>query len=86
MRPMRYPPAALAEELRKKYYVARHADWLIVMDKDCKRYLATVYVYPRYKEIIVVDRDSVYEEVLRALSALGLRFKVSRREPQYLSS
>ena len=79
---MEYPPAALARSLRKKYYVARHADWLIVMDKECKRYLATIYVYPRYKEVVVVDRDSVYEDVIKALKELGLDFKVSKREPR----
>ncbi|ALU12590.1 hypothetical protein EYM_05500 [Ignicoccus islandicus DSM 13165] len=79
---MEYPPAALARILRKKYYVARHADWLIVMDKDCKEYLATVYVYPRYREVVVVDRDSVYDDVVKALKELNLDFEVSRREPQ----
>jgi hypothetical protein len=80
---MEYPSAAIARVLRKKYYVARHADWLLVMDKNCKEYLATVYVYPRAKEVVIVDRANVYDDVARALKELGLEFKVVRRSPQY---
>ncbi|UXD22511.1 hypothetical protein IPA_05680 [Ignicoccus pacificus DSM 13166] len=69
--------------MRRKYYVARHADWLLVMDKDCKSYLATVYVYPRAKEVVVVDRDEVTRDVMEALKELGLEFKVTKRVPQY---
>jgi len=81
---MEYPPAALARVLREKYYVSRHADWLMVMDKECKRYLATVYVYPRAKEVIVVDRGNVYEDIKKALRDLNLNYKVYRRTPEIL--
>ena len=81
---MEYPPAAIARALRKKYYVARHADWLLIMDKGCNKYLATIYVYPRAKEVVVVDRANVYLDVLNVIKELDLDFKVTKRAPETL--
>ena len=71
--------AYLAYKLRERgYYVSRHANWLLVM-KD-ERIVATIYLYPDYKEATVVDRDEVYSLVSEILND----YKVNRKRPSVL--
>ena len=71
--------ARLAEELRRLgYYVSRHANWLLVLKGN--EIVATIYVYPDYKEVTVVDRDEITELVRKTLK----EYKVTKREPRLL--
>ncbi len=69
----------LAQFLRKRgFYVARHANWLLVMKDD--KIVATIYVYPDFKEVTVVERERLahlVKEVLRD-------YKVTVKEPNFL--
>ena len=77
-------PTLLAEKLRKKYYVARHANWLLVMDKFCTKIVATIYVYPEDKNVVLIDRNNIDEELKEILRSMGFTdFKVTRRVPRY---
>ncbi len=71
--------AFLAKELGKLgYYVSRHSNWLLVMRNN--KIAATIYVYPDYKEVTVVDRDEVAELVAKILRD----YKVLRKRPKFI--